>query len=254
MSELRGKIALVTGGSRGIGAAAARRLAALGLRVVVAGRDRGALEAVAGEVGGDAVVADLAASGGVEELLSEVRRRVGEVDVLVANAGVDAPHKYSATTDEVWESVMRLNATSVFQLCRGAIPSMVERGWGRVVVVASTAGLAGYAYSAAYCASKHAVVGLVRALAAELARSPVTINAVCPGFVDTAMAGRAVRNIAEKTRGTEEGARAALERMSPQQRLMTPEEVAHAVAALLPHEARGIHGQAIAINGGAFGA
>jgi NAD(P)-dependent dehydrogenase (short-subunit alcohol dehydrogenase family) len=121
-------------------------------------------------------------------------------------------------------------------------------------VVASTAGLAGYAYSAAYCASKHAVVGLVRALAAELARSPVTINAVCPGFVDTAMAGRAVKNIAEKTRGTEESARAALERMSPQQRLMTPEEVAHAVAALLPHEARGIHGQAIAINGGAFGA
>ncbi|MCS6898388.1 MAG: SDR family NAD(P)-dependent oxidoreductase [Myxococcales bacterium] len=254
MSELSGKIALVTGGSRGIGAATARRLGALGLRVVVSGRDRGALEAVAREVSGQAVEADLGEVGGVERLLGEVRRKVGEVDVLVANAGVDAPYTYRATTDAIWEQVMRVNATSVFQLCRGLIPAMVERGWGRVVVVASTAGLAGYAYSAAYCASKHAVVGLVRALAAELARAPVTINAVCPGFVDTAMAGRAVKNIAEKTRRTEEEARAALERMSPQQRLMTPEEVAHVVAMLLPHEARGIHGQAIAINGGAFGA
>lgn len=254
MDEISGKIALVTGGSRGIGAAIARRLGAAGLRVVVTGRDEAALDAVAREIGGESIVADLGEEGGVERLMAEVRRRVGEVDVLVPNAGVDAPHKYTDTSDAIWERVLRLNATSVFQLCRATIPSMVTRGWGRAVVVASTAGLAGYAYSAAYCASKHAVVGMVRALAAELARTPVTINAVCPGFVDTEMAARAVSNIASKTKGSQESARGALERMSPQQRLMTPEEVAHAVVSLLPREARGIHGQAIVINGGSYGA
>jgi NAD(P)-dependent dehydrogenase (short-subunit alcohol dehydrogenase family) len=130
---------------------------------------------------------------------------------------------------------------------------MVARGYGRVVVIASAAGLAGFPYTSAYCASKHAVVGLVRAIAAEIATSAVTINAVCPGFVDTSMAERATRRIAETTGRGVEKARTALERMSPQKRLFEVDEVAHVVASLLPEQARGIHGQAIAIDGGATG-
>jgi 3-hydroxybutyrate dehydrogenase len=251
--ELEGKVALVTGGSRGIGAAIAQKLASAGLRVAVAGRDGAALRAVASEIGGVAIEADVSERGSAEAMLAATRAALGEVDVLVPNAGIDAPHKLADTTDEVWERVMAINTTSVFALCRGAIPAMAARGWGRVVVVASTAGLAGYAYSAAYCASKHATVGLVRAIAAEIARTGVTINAVCPGFVDTSMAERAVSNIATKTRGSAESARASLERMSPQNRLISPDEVAHAVLALLPASARGIHGQALAINGGSYG-
>jgi NAD(P)-dependent dehydrogenase (short-subunit alcohol dehydrogenase family) len=127
---------------------------------------------------------------------------------------------------------------------------MVERGRGRVVVVASNAGLAGYAYTSAYCASKHAVVGLVRAIAAEIARTPVTINAVCPGFVDTEMTARSIARIVQKTGKSEHDARAALESISPQRRLVTPEEVANLVVMLASDAARGIHGQAIAIDGG----
>src|SRR5262249_21434635 len=151
--------------------------------------------------------------------------------------------------DDVFDHVMATNVSSVFALCRAAIPGMIARGRGRVVVVASTAGLVGYAYSAAYCASKHAAVGLVRAIAAAIARTPVTINAVCPGFVETDMADRAIDRIADKTGLPREGARSALAKFSPQNRLITPEEVASAVVSLLPDSARGIHGQTIVING-----
>lgn len=253
MTELTGKVAVVTGGSRGIGAAVARRLSREGMRVAVVGRDEAALAAVAAEIGGEAIVADVTERGSAEHVLTQARQRLGEIDVVVPNAGIDAPHKLADTTDEIWERVMAVNTTAVFTLCRAALPAMVARGTGRVVVVASTAGLAGYAYSAAYCASKHAVIGLVRALAAEIARSRVTINAVCPGFVATSMAERSIANIAQKTRGDAVAARQALERMSPQNRLIEPDEVAHAVAALLPDHARGIHGQAITINGGSHG-
>ncbi len=253
MGELGGKIALVTGGSRGIGAAIAERLIAEGMRVAIVGRDREALERTAHRIGAVAIRANVAERGSAESILAAVRATLGEVDVVVPNAGIDASHKLADTSDAVWDEVMATNVTAVFQLCRAAIPPMVARGSGRVVVVASTAGLAGYPYTSAYCASKHAVVGLVRALAAEIARSGVTINAVCPGFVETAMSGRSVDNIAHKTKQSAAAARASLERMSPQNRLIDPSEVAHAVASLLPAAARGIHGQALAINGGAYG-
>jgi 3-hydroxybutyrate dehydrogenase len=254
MNPLAGRVALVTGGSRGIGAAIARKLTSLDVRVAIVGRTAAQLEATARELGAFPVVSDVAARGSAEDVLARVRDALGDVDVLVPNAGIDASYKLADTTDDVWDEVMTTNVTAVFRLCRAAIPGMVARGRGRVVVVASTAGLAGYPYTSAYCASKHAAVGLVRALAAELARTQVTINAVCPGFVDTDMSSRAIDRIADKTGSGKDAAKNALARMSPQGRLISPEEVAHAVAALLPDEARGIHGQTIVVNGGsAFG-
>ena len=249
-TALAGRVAVVTGASRGIGAAIARRLAGDGLKVALVARSRDAIDTLAKELGGIAVAADVTAKGASESILREVESRLGPPEVLVPNAGIEASYKLAATSDEAWETVMATNATAVFRLCRAAIPGMVMRGFGRVVVVASTAGLVGYAYTSAYCASKHAVIGLVRAIALEIATSDVTINAVCPGFVDTPMTERSVARIVEKTGRDAEDAKKALARTSPQQRLFAPEEIAHAVSSLLAPEARGIHGQAIAISGG----
>ncbi len=249
MRPLEGRVAVVTGASRGIGAAIARRLARDGARVAVVARSEEELVRLADEIGGLPIVADVTAQGASERILAEAAV-LGEVSIVVPNAGVEASHKLEAITDAIWDETLALNTTAVFRLLRAALPAMVERRRGRVVVVASNAALAGYAYTAAYCAAKHAVLGLVRALALEVARSGVTINAVCPGFVDTSMADRAIERIVEKTGRAAADARAALEGLSPQRRLVTPAEVAHAVAALVVDEARGIHGQAIAIDGG----
>lgn len=250
MTSLAGRVALVTGGSRGIGAAIARKLASLGMRVAIVGRSRPQLEEVAREIGAVPILSNVAERGSAEAILAGVRSVLGEVDVLVPNAGIDASYKLADTTDQVWDEVFATNVTSVFTLCRAAIPGMIARGRGRIVVIASTAGLVGYPYTSAYCASKHAAIGLVRGLAAEIAKSAVTINAICPGFVATEMADRAIDRISDKTGVSRDGAKSALERFSPQGRLIRPEEVAHAVASLLPDDAQGIHGQTIVINGG----
>jgi len=249
-TALAGRVAIVTGASRGIGVAIARRLAEDGLRVALVARSRDAIESLARELGGIAVTADVTEKGASEAVLQEVEKRLGPASVVVPNAGVEVSHKLTATSDEAWDLAMGTNATAVFRLCRAAIPGMVGRGYGRVVVVASTASLVGYAYTAAYCASKHAVVGMVKAIAMEIAESEVTINAVCPGFVDTPMTDRSVARIVEKTGRDPAAAKAALAGTSPQRRLFAPEEIAHLVASLLAPEARGIHGQAIAISGG----
>ena len=246
----RGRVALVTGGSRGIGEAIAHRLAAEGLQVVVMGRDREALGKVAFAIGGRAVVADLEDRKALAEAVIEVHGAIGPIDVLVNNAGVADSAPLDRTDDAIWDRALAVNVTAAFALCREVLPAMAKRGWGRVVNVASNAGLRGYAYTSAYCASKHALVGLTRALAVEYARSGVTVNAVCPGFVDTEMARRAATRIAETTKRDASTALATLEAMSPQRRLMTADEVAHAVWSLIPHDARGIHGQAIALDGG----
>jgi 3-hydroxybutyrate dehydrogenase len=251
MSSLQGKTALVTGGGRGIGAAIARRLAAAGARVAVTGRTAGEIDAVAAELGGVALRADFADRASVDAMVEGARRALGRVDVLVNNAGIAESVPLHKVTDELWDRTLEVNASSAFRLCRALVPAMIENTWGRVINVASNAGISGYRYSTAYCASKHAMVGMTRALAIDLAPTGVTINAVCPGWVDTQMAAEAVARIAAKTGRSAGDARAALEQMSPQNRMIQPEEVAHVVAMLCDENARGIHGQVIVIDGGA---
>lgn len=249
--ELAKRRALVTGGGRGIGAAIASALARAGAHVTVTGRSEPELQAVAAATGGVAVRADLGSRADTDRLLAALGQQGGEIDILVNNAGLADSAPLEATDDELWDRTLELNVTAAFRLTRALVPRMVTAGWGRVINVASNAGLTGYGYTAAYCASKHALVGLTRALAVDLGRTGVTINALCPGWVDTQMAAQASSRIAAKTGRSEREATAALVAMSPQRRLITAEEVAHAALALCAEAARGIHGQAIVIDGGA---
>ena len=241
------KVALVTGGGRGIGAAIARRLAKDGARVVVLDRERTPLAAEIGALDVDCDLTDMAS---IEAALANVKREAGDVSILVQNAGIGESAPFAKTTDEMWNRAMALNATAAFRVARAIVPEMVLAKWGRVVNVASIAGLVGQAYVSAYCASKHALVGLTRAMAAELAKTGVTVNCVCPGFVDTEMTAKTIANIVAKTKRTPEEARKNLEDMNPQKRLVLPEEVADCVAMLCSESARSINGQAIEIDGG----
>ena len=247
--ELTGKRALVTGGGRGIGAAVARALAARGAEVVITGRSRPHLDEVAGAIGGRALVCDLGDRAATDAMLAALND-LGRVDVLVNNAGIAESAPLADIDDAMWDRIMELDATAPFRLTRALVPAMIAAGWGRVITIASNAGLTGYGYSSAYCAAKHAVVGFTRALAIDLGRTGVTINAVCPGWVDTDMAAAAVDRIARKTGRDDATARGALTSMSPQRRLIAPAEVAHAVTMLCSEDARGIHGQTIVIDGG----
>jgi NAD(P)-dependent dehydrogenase (short-subunit alcohol dehydrogenase family) len=244
---LDGRVALVTGGGRGIGAAIARRLSREGARVVVLDRER---TQVAAEIGALDVDCDLTDVASIEAALARVKRDAGDVSILVQNAGIGESAPFAHTTDEMWNRALGLNVTAAFRVSRALVPAMVAAKWGRIVNVASIAGLIGQAYVTAYCASKHALVGLTRAMAVELAKTGVTVNAVCPGFVDTEMTEKTIANIVAKTKRSPEEARKSLEDMNPQRRLISPEEVADAVAMLCSEGARGINGQAIPIDGG----
>lgn len=245
--SLAGKLALVTGGGRGIGAAIARALATAGARVLLCGRNKPDLDVIAKETGGVAIRVDLTDRAATDEMLASA----GHVDILVNNAGVAESASLERTTDEMWDRILELDATAPFRITRALVPSMVKAGWGRVINIASNAGVSGYGYTAAYCAAKHAMVGMTRALAIDLARTGVTINALCPGWVETQMAEEAVTRIAQKTGRSLEEARTSLAQMSPQRRMIAPEEVAYIALMLCAHDARGIHGQTIVIDGGA---
>ena len=248
-TPLAGKIAFVTGASRGIGRAICHRLAADGATVVASARTESALASLVLELPGEGhrvVPMDLGAAASIDAALAHV----GDVDILVSNAGIAESKPYDRTDDATFLRLFEVNALATARLARVLMPKMIARGFGRVVVVASNAGLSGYAYSSAYCASKHAVLGWMRAVAHEVARTPVTLNAVCPGWVDTDMAQQAVSRIAGKTGRSEGDARAVLAAMSPQNRMVTSEEVAHLVASLCHEHARSIHGQALAMDGG----
>jgi NAD(P)-dependent dehydrogenase (short-subunit alcohol dehydrogenase family) len=249
MQQLAGKHALVTGGGRGIGAACARALAAAGAHVTVCGRSQGDLDTIAKEIGGRALVCDVSDRAGLDRMVSELQ---GRIDVLVNNAGIAESAPIEKTTDALWDRILEIDATAPFRLIRALVPKMIEAKWGRIVNIASNAGVSGYGSSSAYCAAKHAMVGFTRALAIDLAKTGVTINALCPGWVHTAMSDEAVARIAAKTGRGVDDARKALESMSPQRRMIEPEEVAHACVMLCADGARGIHGQTIVIDGGAI--
>ncbi len=243
---LCGKQALVTGGTGGIGREIARALVGAGASVIVTGRDEAALGRVADELGVATRRVDLADRAATEALA----RELGPTDILVNNAGVADSAPLARTGDDAWDRALAINVTAPFVLCRALLPPMMRRGWGRVVNVASNAGLVGYAYTSAYVASKHALVGLTRALAKEAGASGVTVNAVCPGFVDTPMTADSTARIAEKTGGTVDDARARLAAMTPQRRLFTPAEVAALVLALASPSSPGLNGAAIPLDGG----
>ncbi len=249
MQSLAGKRALVTGGGRGIGAACARALARAGAHVVVCGRTQADLDAVAAEIGGTAISCDVGDRAATDRLVAALP---GRIDILVNNAGVAESASLERTSDELWDRILEIDATAPFRLVRAVVPAMVTAGWGRVVNIASNAGVSGYGYSSAYCAAKHAMVGFTRALAVDLARTGITINALCPGWVHTRLSDEAVARIAAKTGRSIDDARATLEAMSPQRRMIEPDEVAHAALMLCADAARGIHGQTIVIDGGAI--
>ena len=245
------RTALVTGAGRGIGAAVAVRLAAAGYALVLTARSRDELDRVAADCGQQALVvpADLTAPGAVDEVFGAAEERFGRIDVLVAAAGAGFSAPLRRTTDADWDRIIALNLTVPFRCLRRATPPMVAAGWGRIVVIGSVASKAGAAYISAYAASKHGVLGLVRSAAAELAKTGVTVNAVCPGFVDTAIADAAAANIATRTGRTVDEARSLLAAAQPIGRLVTVEEVATAVQFCVDSAA--VSGQGINVDGGA---
>ncbi|MGH3090193.1 MAG: SDR family NAD(P)-dependent oxidoreductase [Rubrobacteraceae bacterium] len=251
MKSLENAHAFITGGGTGIGAAIATRLGKSGARITVAGRRLEPLHEVAESLPeGHAVSLDVTDEVSVEGGLSAARERFGPVDVLINNAGAATSAPFARTTTDVWRAMVEVNMTGTFLVSRAVLAEMVERGRGRIVNVASTAGLAGYPYIAAYCAAKHGVVGMTRSLALEVAREGVTVNAVCPGYTETGLLSDSVANIVEKTGMDEEEARAALVRTNPQGRFVTPEEVAEAVAWLVGPNSGAVTGQSISVSGG----
>lgn len=255
--KLENRLAFITGGGRGIGRAIAFAFAAEGASIAVAARTRAQVDSVAGEIASEfgvetlALECDVADAENVGRAFAQASEQFGGgPDILVNNAGIAETAPFTKTDEAMWQRHLAVNLTGTFRCTRAALPGMIERGWGRVINIASIAGKTGAPYISAYAASKHGVLGLTRSLALEVGANGITVNAICPGYVDTEMTSRGIENIVAKTGKLADAVLAGLKRMSPQNRLVTAEEVA-ALALLLASEAgRGINGQAINVDGG----
>ncbi len=252
---LAGRHALITGGNRGIGAAIAREMANLGANITLAARDEAALqrqaEALSGR--GDTAVTyqamDLRDPDSITQGVTAAREELGPIGILVNNAGIAPAAPLAKLELDSWRETFDINVQAAFLLSRAVLDDMQAQAFGRMINISSTAGLRGYPFVAAYVASKHALIGLTRALALELAKGPITVNAVCPGYAETEMAENAIRNIQQSGK-TEAEARAILTRGNPQGRLIQPDEVAATVGWLCLPSSASITGQAIAVSGG----
>jgi NAD(P)-dependent dehydrogenase (short-subunit alcohol dehydrogenase family) len=256
-SPLAGRSAVITGASRGIGAAVARELGAAGAAVLVCARDEAALQALCDELTGLGIRAvaarcDVTDADSVEALATAATERLGQVDILVNNAGIAHSAPLHRQTLADWDRLFAVNVTGTFLCTKAFGPAMAEAGWGRIVNIASVAARKGDRYISAYAATKHAVLGFTRSIAAEMADRGVTVNAICPGYVNTDMTQETIERIVSRTGMTQEEALASILAPTPQRRLIEPGEIAFVAAALCREESLGINGQAIGIDGGEF--
>lgn len=245
------KHAIITGGGTGVGAEIARHLAELGVNVTVAGRRQEPLDLVASASSRiRAVTADVTEEGSVAQMFEKASEANGPVNIVIANAGAAESAPFSKIDKNDFQRMLDINLTGTFLTFQKGLEALKGQEYGRMIAIASTAGLRGYSYVSHYAAAKHGVIGIVRSLALELASKPFTVNAVCPGFTETPMLQRSIENIMQKTRMNEEQARAALYKDNPQQRFIQPDEVAATVAWLIGDGARSVTGQAISVSGG----
>ncbi|QIL02602.1 SDR family oxidoreductase [Sphingomonas sinipercae] len=249
-TALEGRHALITGGGTGIGAAAARRLAAAGAKVTLTGRRMEPLQATAQPLGGTALQCDVSDRDQIDRAFAEARETNGPIDMLVVNAGIADSAPFHKMTRESWDRIIAVNLTAAFDCAQAALPDLMVSANGRLVFVASVASLRGVPYAAHYAASKHGLLGLMRSLAVEYAKTNLTVNAVCPGYVDTPMTDQSIVRVSKLTGRSEDQSRGAISDMNASGRLVDPEAIANVIAMLCLPLSRDITGSAVTIDGG----